>query len=78
MTDLFQDISVDYDPHSQTARDLFVGIQNKFHYVISGHTAAEIIAERADAAKPNMGLASWKGSPDGRIHSSDVTVVKIT
>ncbi|WEV64370.1 virulence RhuM family protein [Bifidobacterium sp. ESL0732] len=76
VTDLFQDISVDYDPKSQTARDFFTNIQNRFHYAVNGHTATEIIDERADASKPNMGLTSWKGSPDGRIHSSDVTVAK--
>lgn len=76
ITDLFQEISVDYDPRSQTARDFFADVQNRFHYAASGHTAAEIIQTRADANKPHMGLTSWKGSPDGRIHSSDVTVAK--
>ncbi|NEG72409.1 DNA-binding protein [Bifidobacterium ramosum] len=76
ITDLFQDISVDYDPKSQAARDFFANVQNRFHYAVSGHTAAEIINERADAGKPNMGLTTWKGSPEGRIHSSDVTVAK--
>lgn len=76
ITDLFQDISVDYDPKSQQARDFFANVQNRFHYAVSGHTAAEIINERADASKPNMGLTTWKGSPEGRIHSSDVTIAK--
>lgn len=49
---------------------------NKMHYAVTGHTAAEIIMERADASKPNMGLTSRKGSPDGRIHSSDVEIAK--
>jgi hypothetical protein len=76
ITDLFQDVSVDYDKNSQTARDFFANIQNRFHYASSGRTAAEIISQRADAEKPHMGLTSWKGSPEGRIHSSDVTVAK--
>lgn len=76
ITDLFQDISVDYDPKSQEARDFFANVQNRFHYAVSGHTAAEIINERADADKPYMGLMTWKGAPEGRIHSSDVTVAK--
>lgn len=76
ITDLFQDISVDYDPKSRQARDFFANVQNRFHYAVSGHTAAEIIDERVDANKPHMGLTTWKGSPEGRIHSSDVTVAK--
>ncbi|KFI95253.1 virulence RhuM family protein [Bifidobacterium stellenboschense] len=76
ITDLFQDISVDYDPKSQEARDFFANVQNRFHYAVSGHTAAEIINDRVDADKPHMGLTTWKGSPEGRIHSSDVTVAK--
>lgn len=76
ITDLFQDVSVDYDKNSQTARDFFANIQNRFHYASSGRTAAEIINQRADAEKLHMGLTSWKGSPEGRIHSSDVTVAK--
>lgn len=76
ITDLFQDISVDYDPKSQEARDFFANVQNRFHYAVSGHTAAEIINERADAKKPHMGLTTWQGAPEGRIHSSDVTIAK--
>lgn len=76
ITDLFQDISVDYDPKSPEARDFFANVQNRFHYAVSGHTAAEIINERADADKPHMGLTTWKGAPEGKIHSSDVTVAK--
>lgn len=76
ITDLFQDISVDYDSKSQEARDFFANVQNRFHYAVSGHTAAEIIDERANADKPHMGLTTWKGAPEGKIHSSDVTVAK--
>ena len=76
ITDLFQDISQDYDPNSPVAREFYSDVQNRFHYAASGHTAAEIVSMRADASKPNMGLTSWKGSPQGRIHSSDVVVAK--
>ena len=51
-------------------------MQNKLHYAVTGHTAAEIVQERSDPSKPHMGLTSWKGGPEGRIHSSDVTVAK--
>lgn len=76
ITDIFQECSFDYDRNSETARSFYATVQNKMHYAVTGHTAAEIIMERADASKPNMGLTSWKGSPDGRIHSSDVEIAK--
>lgn len=76
ITDIFQDVSSDYDPNSQTARNFFATVQNKMHYAASGHTAAEIISSRVDSRKPHMGLTTWKGAPSGRIHSSDVTVAK--
>lgn len=76
ITDIFQDVSSDYDPNSQTARSFFATVQNKMHYAASGHTAAELIISRADSSKPHMGLTTWKGAPSGRIHSSDVTVAK--
>ena len=76
ITDIFQECSFDYDCNSETARRFFATVQNKLHYVVTGHTAAELITERADASKPSMGLTSWKGSPDGPVHSSDVTVAK--
>lgn len=76
ITDLFQEVSVDYDSQSQAARDFYATIQNRIHYATSGHTAAEIIHERVDANKPHMGLTTWKDSPEGRIHSSDVTIAK--
>jgi hypothetical protein len=76
ITDLFQEVSVDYDKSSQTARNFFATVQNRFHYAVSGHTAAEIIDQRADSTAINMGLTSWKSSQSGRIHSSDVTVAK--
>lgn len=76
ITDIFQECSFDYDPDSRTARDFYATVQNKMHYAATGHTAAEIIMERADASLPNMGLTTWKGAPAGRIHSSDVVVAK--
>ncbi len=76
ITDIFQEVSMDYDKDSQTAKDFYANIQNRFHYAISGYTAAEIINRRADSTQPHMGLTSWKGSPEGRIHSSDVTIAK--
>jgi hypothetical protein len=65
--------SVDYDPHLQASQEFFATVQNKFHYAIHGHTAAELIAERAKAEHPNMGLSNWKA---GRIRKADVTVAK--
>ena len=76
ITDLFSEVSWDYDPKSQTARDFFANFQNKMHYAITGQTAAEIIMARADSSKENMGLTCWKGSPKGHPHSADVTVAK--
>ena len=76
ITDIFQECSFDYDPNSRTARDFYATVQNKMHYAATGHTAAEIIMGRADASLPNMGLTTWKGAPEGRIHSSDVVVAK--
>lgn len=76
ITDIFAECSIDYDPHSQTTQDFFATVQNKFHFAITGHTAAEIIDERADCRQPNMGLSTWKHAPAGRILSSDVTVAK--
>ncbi len=76
ITDIFQDISTDYDSSSPTAREFYATVQNRFHYTTSGHTAAEIIHQRSDASAPNMGLTTWKGAPEGRIHSSDVTIAK--
>ena len=68
--------SIDYDEHSEITRLFFASVQNKFHYAIHGHTAAELIVERTGADKPNMGLTTWKNSPSGAIRKSDVTVAK--
>lgn len=76
ITDLFSEVSWDYDAKSQIAKDFFANCQNKMHYAITQQTAAEIVMDRVDASKPNMGLTTWKGSPQGHPHSSDVVVAK--
>ena len=76
ITDIFAECSIDYDKNSQEARDFYATIQNKFHYAITGQTAAEIISSNADKNHANMGLKTWKNSPDGRILKSDVVVAK--
>ena len=76
ITDIFAECSIDYDKNSEITHDFYAMIQNKFHYAIIGQTAAEIIDTHADRTKPNMGLTTWKNSPDGRILKSDVTVAK--
>lgn len=76
ITDIFAECSIDYDPHSQITKDFFATVQNKFHYAITGHTAAEIIHDHADKTKPFMGLTTWKNGPKGRILPSDVVVAK--
>ena len=76
ITDIFAECSIDYDKHSQITSDFYATVQNKFHYAITGQTAAEIVHTHADSTKPNMGLVTWKNSPDGRILKSDVTVAK--
>lgn len=76
ITDIFQQCSFDYDKNSETARTFYANVQNKLHFAVTGKTAAELICDRADASKVNMGLTTWKGSPDGPIHSSDVTIAK--
>lgn len=76
ITDIFQECSLDYDENSEITKDFYAMVQNKFHYAITGKTAAEIINESADRTKENMGLTSWKNAPDGRILKSDVTIAK--
>jgi len=76
ITDIFAECSIDYDKNSQAAKDFYAMVQNKFHYAITGQTAAEIIWQRANHEKKHMGLTTWKSSPDGRILISDVTVAK--
>lgn len=76
ITDIFAECSIDYDPKSQTTRQFYAMVQNKFHYAIAGQTAVEIVYNSADHTKENMGLTTWKYAPDGRILKSDVTVAK--
>ena len=76
ITDIFAEISVDYDKDSPITQDFYAMVQNKFHYAITGQTAAEIINDRADSDKDNMGLTTWANSPDGRILKSDVVIAK--
>ena len=76
ITDIFAECSIDYERNTDTARNFYATIQNKFHYAITGKTAAEIVHSTADHTKENMGLSTWKHSPDGRILQSDVTIAK--
>lgn len=76
ITDIFAECSIDYDKHAEVTKRFYATVQNKFHYAITGQTAAEIIYTSADREKENMGLTTWKNAPDGRILKSDVTVAK--
>lgn len=76
ITDIYAQCSSDYDKNSQETKDFYATVQNKFHYAITGKTAAELIYERADSSKEHMGLTSWKNSPAGEIRKSDVTIAK--
>ena len=76
ITDIYAQCSADYDPNHQTSKEFFSTVQNKLHWAIVGETAAEIIYNRVDSNKQNMGLTSWKNSPNGRIRKDDVVVAK--
>lgn len=76
ITDIFAECSIDYDPKSRTTQLFYAHVQDKFHYAITGHTAAEIIALKADANKPLMGMSTYKNAPQGRVLKSDSTVAK--
>jgi hypothetical protein len=76
ITDIYAECSIDYDKNAITTKDFYAMIQNRFHYAITGQTAAEIIYYNADHNKENMGLTTWKNSPNGRILKSDVTIAK--
>ena len=76
ITDIYAECSTDYDKNSPTTRDFYAMIQNRFHYAITGQTAAEIIYTKADHTKDNMGLTTWMHAPDGRILKSDVSIAK--
>lgn len=75
ITDLYA-TALDYDPSAKATKRFFAAVQNKLHYAVHGQTAAEVIVDRADAEKEHMGLTSWDGSPNGKIHKSDVTLAK--
>jgi len=76
ITDIFAECSTDYDPKSETTRLFYAHVQDKFHFAITGHTAAEIIRLKADASKPLMGMNTYKNAPEGRVLKSDSTVAK--
>lgn len=76
ITDIYAECSTDYDKNSPTTKDFYAMIQNRFHYAITGQTAAEIIYTKADHTKKNMGLATWKHAPDSRVLKSDVSIAK--
>ena len=76
VTDIFAECSIDYDKNSEITKNFYAMVQNKFHFVITGKTAAEIIHQLADKKKDNMGLTTWKNAPDGRIIKTDVIVAK--
>ena len=76
ITDIFSECSLDYDPKSELTVLFYKTVQNKLEWAITGKTAAELIAERANAEKPNMGLTTWKKAPDGKIVKTDVVIAK--
>ena len=76
ITDIYEQCSIDYDKDAEISKTFFKTVQNKLHWAVTGKTAAEIIAERADAAKPIMGLTTWKNAPHGKILKSDVSIAK--
>ncbi len=76
ITDIYEQCSVDYNPNAVITQIFFKTVQNKLHWAITGKTAAELIAERAQADQPNMGLKTWKNAPQGRIQKADVSVAK--
>ncbi len=74
ITDIYEQASIDYDKHAEITKTFFATVQNKLHWAVTGKTAAEIIASRADARKPSMGLTTWKNAPDGKVIKGDVTI----
>ncbi|WP_127346234.1 virulence RhuM family protein [Pseudidiomarina mangrovi] len=76
ITDIFAECSIDYDPKSETTRQFYAHVQDKFHYAITGHTSAEIISLKADASKPLMGMTTYKNAPKGRVLKSDTIIAK--
>src|SRR5690554_1765175 len=76
ITDIFAECSIDYDPKAEITKNFYAMVQNKFHFAITGKTAAEIIYKNANATKENMGLTTWKNAPEGRIVKTDTTIAK--
>lgn len=76
ITDIYAECSIDYDRSAKTTRDFYAMVQNRFHYAITGQTAAEIIYTKADHTKEHMGMTTWKNAPDGRVLKSDVSIAK--
>ena len=76
ITDIFAECSIDYDPKAEITKNFYAMVQNKFHFAITGKTAAEIIYKNANASKKNMGLTTWKNAPEGRIIKTDTTIAK--
>jgi hypothetical protein len=76
ITDIYEQCSIDYDTNAEISKTFFKTVQNKLHWAVTGQTAAEIIVERADAAKPSLGLTTWKNAPHGKVHKSDVSIAK--
>ena len=76
ITDIYEQASIDYDPNAEVTKTFFKTVQNKLHWAVSGMTAAEIIASRADSGKPSMGLTTWRNAPSGKILKSDVATAK--
>ncbi len=76
ITDIYEQCSIDYDKSAEITQTFFKTVQNKLHWAVTGKTAAEIIAERADSSKPSLGLTTWKNAPDGKILKSDVAIAK--
>jgi hypothetical protein len=76
ITDIYEQCSMDYTPTAEITKTFFQTVQNKLHWAITGQTAAEIVAERAKASLPNMGLTTWKNAPAGKISKSDVSIAK--
>lgn len=76
ITDIYAQCSIDYDPKADLTLTFYKTVQNKLHWAVTGQTAAEIVYKRADAAKPNMGLTTWKNAPEGKILKTDVSIAK--
>ena len=76
ITDIFAECSIDYERNSPTTKEFYAMVQNKFHYAITGQTAAEIVYSKADHTKEHMGLSTWKNAPEGRVLKSDVSIAK--